>query len=59
MTFMLTDMSEAALMFGMLVKVVDNIGNREHQGILDASSETLPLLGVGVLIQEAIKVLCT
>ena len=59
MMFMLTDMSEVALAFGMLVEVVDDVGDREHHGILDIPLEAHPLFGVGVLIEEAIKVLCT
>ena len=59
MTFALTDTSEVAPMFGMLVEDVENIGDREHQGILDASLDVHLLLGVGVLIEEVIKVLCT
>ena len=57
--FALTDTSEVALMLGVLVEVVDNIGSRKHQGILDASLEAHYVLRVGVLIKGAIKVLCT
>ena len=46
-------------MLSMLVEVVDNVGDREHQRILDASLEAQPLLGVGVPIEEVIKDLCT
>ena len=59
MIFLLMDTSEVALTFSVLVEVVDDIGNRENQGILDASLEAHPLLNVGVLIEEEIKVLCT
>ena len=55
MTFMLMDMSEIALAFGVLVEVVDDVGNREHQEILDTSLEAHPLLGVGILIEEGLK----
>ena len=59
MMFALTDMTEVVIMFSMLVQVVDDVGDREHQGILDVSLEAHPLLGVEVLIKEVIKVLCT
>ena len=49
MTFALMDMSEVTLVFDVLVKVVDNVGDREHKRILDASPEAHPLLGVEVL----------
>ena len=54
MMFMLTDKSEVVLTFSMLVEVVDDVGDRKQQGILDVSAEAHPLLGVGVLIKEII-----
>ena len=59
MTFMHMNRCEVALKFGALVEEIDNVGDREHQGILDTSPEAHPLLGVGVLIEEVIEVLCT
>ena len=58
MIFVFMDTSGVVLAFSMLVKVVDDIGDREHQAVLDTSSEVHPLLGVGVLLKEVIKVLC-
>ena len=55
MTIMLMDTSRLALTFGMLLEVVDDVGDREHQGILDTSLEAHPLLGVGVLIEKMIE----
>ena len=59
MILMLKNMSKVVFMFSVLVEVVDDVGDREHQGILEASPELHPLLGVGVLIEEVIKFLCT
>ena len=44
---------------GMLVEMVDDLGNREHQGFLEVSTEVHPLLGVGVLKEEVIDALST
>ena len=52
-------MSEVVLTLGVLVKVADGIGDREHLGFLGASQEPHPLLGVEVLIMKAVKVLYT
>ena len=57
--FALMDTSEGALVLGMWVEGEDDVGYRKHQGILDTSLEAHPLLGMGVLIKEAINVLCT
>ena len=57
--FALMDMSEVVLKLGMLVEVVDDVGEREHQGILDAFPAAHPLLELGVVIEAAIKVHCT
>ena len=52
MTFKLTNMSEIALMLGMLVEVADGLGDREHLGFLDASQEAHPLLGWKFWVQK-------
>ena len=39
--------------------MVDEAGEREHQGFLDVLPEAHPLQGVGVLIEEVIKALHT
>ena len=39
--------------------LVEDAGNREHQGFLEVLLEALPLQGIGVLIEEVIKALCT
>ena len=57
--FTLSDISKVILKLSMSVEVVDDVGDREHQGILDASLQAHPLLWMGVPIKEAIKVLCT
>ena len=59
MTFMLASRSKVALMFNTLVEVVDDIGNREHCGFIEAPLEACHPQGVGVLMKEATKVLCT
>ena len=41
------------------LNVVDDAGDREHQGFLDVLLEVHPLQGVGVLIGEVIKALHT
>ena len=57
--FALMNMSEMALMLGMLVEVVDNVGDREHKGFLEAPQEAHPLMGVVVLMEGVVKALCT
>ena len=59
MMFTLMEMNELALILGALLEVVDNVDDREHHGFLETLLEAHPLLGVGVLIEEVIKVLCT
>ena len=59
MTFMLAGRSKAVAMFNMLVEAVDNVGDREYCRFLEAPPEAHPPLGVGVLMKETIKVLCT
>ena len=39
--------------------MVDDAGNREHQGFLEVLPEAHPPQGVGVLIKGVIKALCT
>ena len=58
MMLMLTDTSKVVLMLSALVEVVNDKGGRECLGFLDACLEAHPLLGVGALIEEVIKVLC-
>ena len=40
-----------------LLDMVDDTGNREHQGFLEVLPEAHPLQGVGVLIDEVIEAL--
>ena len=44
-------------MLSMLVEVVDDIGNREHCGFLEAPLEAHPSLG-GALFEAVTKLLC-
>ena len=39
--------------------LVEDVGNREHQGFLEVLPEVHPLQGVGVLIEGVIKALYT
>ena len=55
--FALMNMSDMALMLGVLVELVDNVGNREHCGFLEAPMESHSPLG-GALIEAVTKVLC-
>ena len=57
MAFMLEGRSKVALM-DTLVEVVDDVGDREHCGFLEAPPEAHHPQ-VGVLMKEANKVLCT
>ena len=57
MMFALIHMSDMALMLAVLVEVVDNVGNREHCGFLEAPLESHPPMG-GALIEAVTKVLC-
>ena len=50
------NMSEMVLMLGVLVGVVDDVGDREHHEILEAPPEAHP--SGGALIKAVIKVLC-
>ena len=56
--FTLMDTSKVVLMLGVLVELVDDIGNGEHCRFLEASLETHPPLGVGALIEAVTEVLC-
>ena len=55
MMFALTNMSEVALRLGMVVEVVDVIGDREHQRDPRCSTRGSPSSGGGVMIEEMIK----
>ena len=43
----------------MQLDVVDDASDREHPGFLQVPLEAYPLQGVGALIEEVIKPLCT
>ena len=52
----IADLSEEVLVPGMLDKVVDNVDDKKDHHFLETLLVAHPLLGVGVLIGEVIKV---
>ena len=53
---LIADLSREMLVLSMLVKVVDGIDDKEDHAFLERLLVVYPLLGLGVPIQEAIKV---